>query len=185
MPKNDEARMVGLSSTLSDTELLAVYRLSRGSDAFGALVARHGPWVLRLCRRRLARYQDAEDVCQAVFLALARQPERVQVSLAGWLYCTALRTVKDWRRGAARRARREGAVALSRQADPCHTVSELSDEVAFALAQLPTRLRQPVVLRYLEGLGQREAAQRLGCPQGTLATRTREGLLRLRALVSG
>jgi DNA-directed RNA polymerase specialized sigma24 family protein len=45
---------------------------------------------------------------------------------------------------------------------------------------LPTRLRQAVVLRYLEGLDQREAARRLGCPQGTLATRTREGLRRLR-----
>jgi RNA polymerase sigma-70 factor (ECF subfamily) len=51
------------------------------------------------------------------------------------------------------------------------------------LARLPTRLRLAVAVRYLEGLGQREAARRLGCPQGTVATRTREGLLRLRAIV--
>ena len=51
------------------------------------------------------------------------------------------------------------------------------------LTRLPTRLRQAVVLRYLEGLGQREGSAAVGLSQGTLVTRTREGLLRLRTLV--
>ena len=167
----------------SDAELLASYQASRSDEAFAVLLARHGPWVLRLCRRRLGRHEDTEDVCQAVFLALARQPERVQQSLGGWLYCAAHRAVKDWRRGVARRARREGVVALARQPDVSNRTAVLRDEVTVALRRLPTHLRQAVALRYLEGLNQREAARRLGCPQGTIATRARQGLLRLRELV--
>jgi RNA polymerase sigma factor (sigma-70 family) len=170
-------------ATFADGELLAAFQASRSPEAFAALVARHAPWVQRLCRRRLGRHQDAEDATQTVFLALARQPERVHYSLSGWLYRAAQRAVKDLQRAAARRARRE-EVALVRRPDRRARTTELREEVAVALGRLPTRLRQPLVLRYLEGLGQREAAQRLGCPQGTLATRTREGLLRLRSLAS-
>jgi RNA polymerase sigma factor (sigma-70 family) len=172
-------------ATLPDAELLADYETSRSGEAFAALVARHAPWVLRQCRRRLGRYQDAEDTTQAVFLALARYPERVRYSLAGWLCRAAQRAVKDLQRAAARRARREEDAALACQPVRSAGICELHEEVEVALGQLPTRLRQAVALRYLEGLGQREAARRLGCPQGTLATRTREGLLRLRTLVRG
>jgi RNA polymerase sigma factor (sigma-70 family) len=169
----------------SDAELLASYQASRSDEAFAALLARHGPWVLRLCRRRLGRHEDTEDVCQAVFLALARHPERVQQSLGGWLYCAACRAVKDWQRATARRALRLHEVAVATQPVRSYPTDKLHEEVDLALGRLPTRLRQAVVLRYLEGLNQREAAQRLGCPQGTLATRAREGLVRLRALVPG
>jgi RNA polymerase sigma factor (sigma-70 family) len=171
------------TTLLADRELLAAYQASRSAEAFANLVTRHSPWVLRVCRRRLGRLQDAEDATQAVFLALGHHPERVHYSLAGWLYRAAQRAVKDLQRAAARRARREENAAQTRR-PPSPGACELREEVALALTRLPTRLRQAVVLRYLEGLGQREAAQRLGCPQGTLATRTREGLLRLRALVS-
>ena len=167
----------------TDPELLAVFQATRSEEAFARLVARHAAWLLHLCRRRLGRHQDAEDTAQVVFLALARHPERVHHSLAGWLYRAACRAVKDCHRGARRRSRREAVVALARRPSLSDGTVELQEDVALALGRLPTRLRQPLVLRYLEGLGQREAAQQLGCPQGTLATRTREGLLRLRALV--
>src|SRR5262249_60090550 len=107
-----EVSMPSLTLSASDAGMLAAYQESRSGDAFAALVARHAPWVLRLCHRRLGPYQDAEDVCQAVFLALARQPERVQQSLTGWLHCAALRAGKDWRRGPAAPTRRGGAPAL-------------------------------------------------------------------------
>jgi RNA polymerase sigma factor (sigma-70 family) len=170
--------------TPDDMKLLVTYRASRSPAVFAVLVARHGPWVLRLCSRRLGRHQDAEDATQAVFLALAHHPERVQYSLPGWLHRAAQRAVKDLQRAAARRARREEVAAAVNCSRPGNGTCELQHEVMMALARLPTRLRQPVVLRYLEGLGQREAAQRLGCPQGTLATRTRQGLLQLRAVLT-
>jgi len=168
----------------SDADLLADYRASRSGEAFAALVARHAPWVVRMCRRRLGCYQDAEDATQAVFLALARGPERVQLSLTGWLHRVAQRAIKDTWRAAARRGRREEDAALACRRAPAARVDEINDEVAVALQRLPTRLRQAVALRYLEGLGQREAAQRLGCPQGTLATRARAGLRQLRAVLT-
>ena len=171
------------STPLADSDLLAAYQTLRSAEAFAGLVARHAPWVLRVCHRRLGRYQDAEDATQAVFLALARHPERVQYCLAGWLYRAARRAVKDLQRSAVRRACREEAAALGRPSLRAADHGECHEEVEAALGRLPERLRQPLVLRYLQGLGQREAAQRLGCPQGTVATRTREGLLRLRALV--
>jgi len=167
-----------------DMELLTVYQSLRSGEAFSLLVARHAPWVLRLCRRRLSRHQDAEDATQAVFLTLARSPHRVQSCLVGWLYRAAQRAARDLQRTAARRARREGHAALARRPATCAGTLELREQVELALDRLPTRLRQAVVLRYQEGLNQREAAQRLGCPQGTLATRTREGLLKLRAVLS-
>jgi len=179
---NDPA--TGHLAELRDAELLAEYQTSRSPCAFAALVERYRPCLLRLCHRRLCRRPDAEDATQAVFLALARYPERVKYNVAGWLYRAAWRAVKDLQRTAARRARREGDAAHARRAPTAPGVCELREEVALALTRLPTRLRQAVVLRYLEGLGQREAAQWLGCPQGTVATRAREGLLRLRALVS-
>jgi RNA polymerase sigma factor (sigma-70 family) len=178
--------MGGLAN-VTDAELLAAYQASRSADAFAALVARHAPWLLRLCQRRSGRHQDGEDATQAVFLALARHPERVHHSLPGWLYRTAQRAVKDLQRAALRRARRASREASATMAcPPPHAAesTECQEEIREALGRLPTRLRQAVVLRYLEGFNQREAAQRLGCPQGTLATRTRVGLLRLRALIS-
>ena len=177
--------MVCHSPTPDDMKLLVTYQASRSAEAFRLLVARHAPWVLRLCRRGLQGHQDAEDAVQVVFLALAHHPERVQYNLAGWLHRTAQRAVKDLRRAASRRVRREETAAMACRSVSSAAIRDLQEELAVALGRLPTRLRQPLVLRYLEGLGQREAAQRLGCPQGTLATRTREGLLRLRALVHG
>ena len=171
------------SPPLTDAQLLAAYQASHSAEAFAVRVARHAPWVLRVCRRRLESHQDAEDATQAVFLALARHPERIQYSLTGWLARAARRAVKDLQRAAVRRARREWDAAHARP--PIHSARtyDLREEVEIALGRLPTRLRQAVILRYLEGLGQREAARRLGCPQGTLATRTRDGLLRLRAVL--
>jgi RNA polymerase sigma-70 factor (ECF subfamily) len=168
----------------ADADLLIAYQSSRSGQSFAVLLARHTPWVVRLCRRWVC-HQDAEDACQAVFLALARHPERVQFSLRGWLYRAARRAAKDLQRGAARRARREEAAALTRRPAGSSVTLELREEMAAALQRLPTRLRQAVVLRYLEGLNQREAAHRAGCPQGTIATRARRGLLQLREQACG
>src|SRR5262245_30072572 len=99
----------------SDPDLLAAYQVSRSEEIFRRLVAKHSPWVLRFCHRRLHSHEDAEDATQAVFLALARRPERVQYCLVGWLVQTARRAVRDLQRSAGRRARREEVVARSRR----------------------------------------------------------------------
>src|SRR5262249_33915257 len=77
----------------SDRDLLERFRRTRDGDAFAALVERHGPMVLGLCRRLLAHSQDADDAFQATFLTLARRADAVAQpnALAGWLYGTARR----------------------------------------------------------------------------------------------
>src|SRR5690242_12621439 len=75
----------------TDSELLERF-LARGDrdaeDAFAALVARHGPMVLGVCRRMLAASHDAEEAFQATFLVLARRAGTIvrRDRLASWLY---------------------------------------------------------------------------------------------------
>ena len=65
-------------SEQTDSQLLERFSANRDEAAFSALVTRHGPMVLRVCRRILQHEQDAEDAFQAAFLILARkEPRRI------------------------------------------------------------------------------------------------------------
>ena len=77
----------------SDREQLTRFIRGQDQNAFRALIARHGPMVLAVCRGILRRQQDAEDACQATFLVLAEQARRIRRrnSLASWLHGTAYR----------------------------------------------------------------------------------------------
>src|SRR5438067_8031640 len=77
----------------SDRELLQRFVSLSDPSAFEALVLRHGPMVLRVCRRALANPTDAEDVFQATFLVLASRASGVRwhESIANWLFGVAHR----------------------------------------------------------------------------------------------
>src|SRR5579883_2656053 len=81
------------AAQLSDGELLERFAARRDEVAFEVLVRRHGPMVLRLCRRLLHHWQDAEDVFQATFLVLARKAStiRKRESVSSWLHGVAYR----------------------------------------------------------------------------------------------
>ncbi len=166
-----------------DRDLLRRFTAGRDEAAFAALVRRHGPLVLRVCRRVLGNVQDAEDVFQATFLVLARKAASVRshASLASWLHGVAYRTAlraRSVRRREAGPAPDRGATA-----DPADEVTwrELRAVLDEALSRLPERYRAPLILCYLEGLSRDEAAQRLGCPLGTLKGRLERGRELLRA----
>ncbi|HEY7153148.1 MAG TPA: sigma factor, partial [Gemmataceae bacterium] len=96
---------------LTDGQLLARFVAARDEASFAALVRRHGPMVLGVCRRLLRHAQDAEDCFQATFLVLARKASAVKrESVGSWLYAVAYRTALEARAVNARRRRRERQV---------------------------------------------------------------------------
>lgn len=167
---------------LSDQHLLGTYRQTRAADAFAQLVQRHRGMVYRSCLRLLGNAHDAEDATQAVFVVLAQRPNLVKRNLAGWLHDVARGIAIDLLRSKTSRARREVEAARMKSQEPA-AVNEghLREELDAALAGLPPAMREAVVLRYLEGRSQEEAARLAACPQGTLAWRCAEGVNRLRA----
>src|SRR5436189_5966027 len=96
-------------SGLADAELLARWAAARDEAAFEALVWRHGPMVLGVCRRVLRDAHEAEDAFQATFLALARKAGSVgqRGTLAGWLYRVAYRASLQARSLLDRRPRQD------------------------------------------------------------------------------
>ena len=179
---------VGAIAGLTDAQLFRQFAANRDSGAqaaFAALVARHGPMVLRVCGTTLRDLTDIEDAFQATFLVLARKARSIREpdSVSSWLFGVALRTASNARLAAIRRRRHErqwAAAATRSQAE------EDGDDLKSALWEEVDRLaekyRAPVVLCYLEGLTHEAAARRLGWPVGTVEGRLARarGLLRSR-----
>jgi RNA polymerase sigma factor (sigma-70 family) len=161
---------------VSDGELLQAFIRHQDDAAFSALLRRHGPLVLAVCRRVLNHEQDAEDAFQATFVLLARHAGslRKTQSLASWLYRVAYRTALKAGLHMARRRIRENEYARSNprtEAPSQAGVGELETILHEELCRLPTKYQAPLVLCCLEGKSGTEAARHLGWKAGTLRGR--------------
>ena len=176
---------------MGDGELLDRFARRRDEAAFAALVARHGPMILGLCRQWLRDHHDAEDAFQAVFLVLARKAGSIGEPdlLGNWLYGVARRTAEKARVRIARRRGREGRgdpmderELVDAQGAPGRPQDEFerSEALHKELGRLPSKFRLPIVLCHLEGLTHDEAARRLRVPVGTVRSRLSRGRDRLR-----
>jgi RNA polymerase sigma factor (sigma-70 family) len=170
---------------VTDLDLLQRFSSARDQSAFEALFRRHGDMVLAVARRVLGNAQDAEDVCQAAFLLLAKKAgsQRWQPSIASWLFKTAHQLALKARTATARRARREEKAAPRLPANPLAEITgqELLAVLDEELLALPESLRGPLVLCYLQGATRDEAAHCLGCPLATLKNRLERARDRLHA----
>jgi len=160
---------------ISDRVLMERFVAGRDERAFEALVRRHGPMVLRVCRRILRAEQDAEDAFQATFLVLARKAGVLhrQESVGNWLYGVATRLSLRARTDAARRRNREQAAPAKDGLDLLAevTVREAHQILDEEMSRLPERYRAPLVLCCLEGLARDEAARQLGWRAATVKSR--------------
>src|SRR4051812_24613852 len=190
--RNDVLRQVhrlfgaGSLGGLTDGDPLTRFAPRRDEPAFEALVERHGPMVLRVCRSVLGDGHDADDAFQATFLVLARRAGSLWVgdSLGSWLFGVARRAATRTRRSAARRARHERTAAEERRFQSGRGIEpERANDAAVVVDEverLPSAYRSAVVLCYLEGLTYEEAAGRLGVSEGTVRGRLSRARDRLR-----
>ncbi len=158
---------------LSDGQLLQAFLTGREEAAFAALVHRHGPMVLGVCRRVLRNDHDAEDAFQATFLVFLRKAATVapRELVGNWLYGVAYRTALKAKTLTARRRAKESRVRTMPQPPEADDWLDLLPVLDQELNRLPEKYRVPVVLCDLEGKGRKEVARHLGWPEGTLSGR--------------
>jgi len=185
-----------------DDLLLDRYLRQQDRDAFAALVERHGPLVLRVCRRILTCEQDVEDAFQATFLILIRKSRSIQKrrSLASWLYAVTQRVCWNARAAAGRRRLFEQPVGdlawienelaaneLPRDSDPARLAQrrEIDALVEQEVGRLPEKYRAPLILCDLQGRSHMEAARELGVPHGSVSRQLERGRDLLRRRLQG
>jgi RNA polymerase sigma factor (sigma-70 family) len=169
---------------LSDGQLLQRFVAHGDQDAFAFLVQRHGPTVLGVCRRVLHHDQDTEDCFQAAFVVLARKARTISKhdSVASWLYKVAYRIALRLRMANGRRGRLDRHLTLPVAEDGLGEVvrRELKQVLDEEIHRLPEKYRTPILLCYLQGQTNEEAAALLHCPTGTIKIRLLRGREMLR-----
>ena len=176
---------------VSDAQL--VISIARFSEvALAEAFRRHGGAVFGLAKRVLNNPTEAEDVTQEVFVRLWNQPDRFDAargSLRSYLLAQAhARAVDAVRSSSSRRLReaREAMRTAEAGYDMQHEVWDLAvaEQVASAMGQLPDEERRAIELAYFDGHTYREVAVLLGQPEGTVKSRIRNGMRRMRAALA-
>jgi RNA polymerase sigma factor (sigma-70 family) len=174
----------GTVTGLGEAQLLERYATRRDEAAFAALLERHGPLVLGVCRRWLRDPHDVNDAFQATFLVLVQRARAIRDGdrLGPWLYGVAFRVASRLRSQVLRRSEieRRGARETMNASTESTDLPELRLELDQELARLPQSLRSVVVMCDLQDIDYEDAAHRLGLPVGTIKSRLFRARTRLR-----
>jgi RNA polymerase sigma-70 factor, ECF subfamily len=179
--------MTGDDHASDATLVVAVARWHE--PALAEIYRRHGGAVHGLARRILCSDPPADEVAQEVFLDLWRRPERFDAqrgTLRSYLLTRTHGKSVDYVRSEVARKRREERSwreTATADYDIDHEVWDLvvADQVKAALDALPDELRKPIQLAYFGGNTYQEVAKILSEPEGTIKSRIRSGLGRLRS----
>ena len=181
------------SMPIDQTDLQVVTALQQGeTKALGIVYDRYGTPVYRLALRMLVNPAEAEDLTQEVFIAFWRgvakyDPDRGTL-LVFLLTITRSRALNRLQQQTSQQNLRQkfGAHLPKVHRNPgmeSVTLNELGERMGAALEQLPTAQKQVLEMGYYQGKSQSEIAQELVIPLGTVKTRSRQGLLKLRQLL--
>jgi RNA polymerase sigma-70 factor (ECF subfamily) len=182
--------------SLDDEELMLRLR-HRDLEAFRTLYERYGSLVYSTCLRVVRDSHIAEDMVQEIFLRIWRKPESFASErgrFATWITSVTRNRAVDEVRSRNRRFRNETASPEEQERelpdaetnDPALT-AELSDRrriILTAMGDLPSEQRQVIELAYFGGLTQQEISERLSQPLGTVKTRIRLGMQKLRVALT-
>ena len=179
--------------SVSDSELLELYRYSRSSAALSEIVRRHSPLVASVIRRLISNAQDAEDAYQATFLALVLSVTKIRKpdSLAAWLYGVAYRSakrVRSLRRKSNQKVSPQSTIGVdldstqSTSEEPLAIIArEMQLEVMDQeLSRLPSNLREALIEHYLSGNSVPEIAHCLNLSVTAVESRLKRGRKALR-----
>ncbi len=176
---------------LSDPQLVVAVGRFR-EEALAEIYRRHGGVVFGLAKKVGGDVGDAEDIVQEVFLRLWHQPDRfdpargtLRAFLLAQSHSRAVDVVRS-RQARARREEREARATANAGYDLEREVWDLmvTDQVARAVADLPEEERAAIELAYFGGRTYREVADVLSLPEGTVKSRIRTGLRRMRSALS-
>ena len=177
---------------MTDQELIASV-VKRNRQAFDLFYDRYAQIIFNLCVRILREEAEAEDVLQEIFVQVWREAERFDPSRASvktWLFTIARsRSLDRYRSRKTARQRIDELAEENLEQLPSNedlqTTTMMQKYVSNALGQLTKDQRVVLELSYYQGMTQEEIAERLGEPLGTVKSRIRSALIKLRSLFAG
>jgi RNA polymerase sigma-70 factor (ECF subfamily) len=181
-------RSEGLTSSANATDLELVQMLQAGkSAALITLYRRYSRLVFTLAMRILNNHQEAEDLTQEIFVTFWQKNsfDAKRSSLSSYLCLLTRSRALDRKRAEGsyhRFLQRYQRGQFQRSTLPFEqgTASEQQEQMQKAMAQLPEAQQQILQMAYYEGLSQSEIAEKMNLPLGTVKTRSRQGLIKLR-----
>jgi RNA polymerase sigma factor (sigma-70 family) len=175
---------------MDDRELLTEYATRTSEDAFRMLVGRHAGFVYHTALRQVGNHHQAEEITQAVFIALARKAGRMNANtvLPGWLFRATRYAISNYLRSNTRRQRYEQEAMLMQsrfQLGEAATVSdELTPHLNDALNKLSEKDREAVLIRFFQNKSHKEVAQMLGVSEDAAKVRISRAMEKLRLIFS-